>query len=357
MTQEQILKAVFSKQSDAIQQVIRRTCIVDYGVIVKVLGDNVVRVGISVADNVEDVQIITCTLVTLCSSAISVNIEAVEGDKVLVVFPRHFNPQMFNTGKKDPIIDDSIEGYTRYAGLALLINQFDYSSHRKNINISADGVLSVRLPYDENDTANVITAQTDSEGKISLDIAKDSDEDDADLVTLTVDQDGNADLTLQQGDVSVIKASSEGTLEYGVGDTNKITADLSDQDNNTITVSDSNGISVETSIDSDENSVMVVKQGEDGAITISSKGTLEYSVGDTNKITADLSDQSGNSITISDSNGTSIETSSDGMTITDTNDNSIETTSSGLTITDANGCTYETSSEGTVINGNLKVKK
>lgn len=277
MTQEQILQAVFAQQSDAVQQVIKRTCIVDYGVIVKVLGDNVVRVGISVANNVEDVQIITCTLVSLCSSALSVNIEAVEGDKVLVVFPRHYNPKMFDPEVTDPIIDDTVQGYTRYAGLAFLVNQFDYNSYKKSINISADGVLSVRLPYDENNHANVVTAQTDSEGKISLDIAKDSDKEDSDLVTLTVDQEGNADLTLQQGDVSVIKASSAGTLEYGVGDTNKITFDLSDQEDNKITISDSNSASIETSSD-------------------------------------------------------------------------------GMTITDKNGCTYETSSEGTVINGNLKVK-
>lgn len=284
MTQEQILKAVFSKQSDAIQQVVRRTCIVDYGVIVKVLGDNVVRVGISVADNVEDVQLITCTLVTLCSSAVSVNIEAVEGDKVLVVFPRHFNPQMFNTEKKDPIIDDSIEGYTRYAGLALLINQFDYSSHRKNINVSADGVLSVRLPYDENDTANVITAQTDSEGKISLDIAKDSDEDDADLITATVDQDGNANLLLHQGDTSAVNVLSEGKLEYLVGeDKNKITFDLSDTDGQTTVVS-TYGTSVTTDKDNNltvDNGKATVKIDNSGNVEVDAQGKYTIKNGST----------------------------------------------------------------------------
>lgn len=284
MTQEQILKAVFSKQSDAIQQVVRRTCIVDYGVIVKVLGDNVVRVGISVADNVEDVQLITCTLVTLCSSAVSVNIEAVEGDKVLVVFPRHFNPQMFNTEKKDPIIDDSIEGYTRYAGLALLINQFDYSSHRKNINVSADGVLSVRLPYDENDTANVITAQTDTEGKISFDIAKDSDEDDADLITATVDQDGNTNLLLHQGDTSAVNVLSEGKLEYLVGeDKNKITFDLSDTDGQTTVVS-TYGTSVTTDKDNNltvDNGKATVKIDNSGNVEVNAQGKYTIKNGST----------------------------------------------------------------------------
>lgn len=280
MTQDDLLTNIFKTQSTAIQQVIKRTCIIDFGVITKVLGENIVKVGIAVADSVTDIQILTCTLVSPCSASLSINIEPSVGDKVLIISPRHYNPDMFEVPEEDedlaPIIDNTCQGYTRLSALAILMNQFNYEKHKKSINISADGVLSVRLPYDDDDNANVITAQTDGDGKVTLDIAKDSDEDDADLVTLSVDQDGNADLTLQQGDVSVIKASSAGKLEYGVGDTNKITFDLSDQDNNKITISDSNSASIETS-------------------------------------------------------------------------------STGMTITDKNGCTYETSSEGTVINGKLKI--
>ena len=142
MTQDKILKTVFTSQSDSIQQVIKRTCIVDYGVITKVLGKNIVRVGISVADSVEDVQVITCTLVTLCSSSLSINIEANVGDKVLVVFPRHYNPKMFNVDNKDPIIDSTCKGYTRLAGLAFLVNQFDPNNHKNNIQVTSDGAFS-----------------------------------------------------------------------------------------------------------------------------------------------------------------------------------------------------------------------
>lgn len=248
MTQEQLLTAVFKTQSEAIQQVIKRTCIVDFGVITEVLGENVVKVGIAVANSIEDVQILTCTLLSPCSASIALNVEPSVGDKVLILSPRHFNPAMFEVTKEDPapIIDDTCQGYTRMAGLAILMNQFNYDSYKQSINISADGVLSVRLPYGE-DSANILTAQTDDEGKMSLDIAKDSDGDDADLVTLSVDQEGNADLTLQQGDVSVIKASSAGKLEYGVGSTNKITVDLSDTNSNKISITDSNGCTLETS--------------------------------------------------------------------------------------------------------------
>jgi hypothetical protein len=288
MTQEQVLQAVFAQQSDAVQQVIKRTCIVDYGVIVKVLGDNVVRVGISVANNVEDVQIITCTLVSLCSSALSVNIEAVEGDKVLVVFPRHYNPKMFDPEVTDPIIDDTVQGYTRYAGLAFLVNQFEYNAHRNNIQLTADGLLTARVPYDDNDSANILTAQTDSEGLMSLDIAKDSEEEGADLVTFTVDQEGNIGAILHQGDTSSINIFSEGKLEYAVGeDKNKITFDLSNTEDQITTIS-TYGVSVTTDKDNNitvDNGKASISADKDGAITITSNSDTTVTIDKNGNIT------------------------------------------------------------------------
>lgn len=160
MTQDQMLKAFFSKQSDAVQQVINRTCIVDFGIIIKVMGKNVVKVGLSVADNPEDVQIITCTLVNFCSSSVAVNVEAVEGDKVLVVFPRHYNPKMFNTGNKNPIIDSTVKGYSRYAGLAMLVNQFNESSYKTTVTVNKDNEITV-----DNQKAKVFI---DRNGNVSI---------------------------------------------------------------------------------------------------------------------------------------------------------------------------------------------
>ena len=178
MTQERMLEAVFKQQSDAVQQVLRRTCIVDFGVITEILGENVVKVGIAVADSIEDVQIIVCTLVSPCSATIALNIEPSVGDKVLILFPRHFSSSMFEVTESDPapIIDSGCQSYSRLGGLAILMNQFNYDKHKNRINISANG-----------------------------------------------------------------------TLEYSVGDTNKITLNLSDQETNKITISDSNGCTFETS--------------------------------------------------------------------------------------------------------------
>ena len=168
MTGEQILKAFFVKQSDAVQQVIKRTCIVDFGIIIKVMGENVVKVGISVADSPEDVQIITCTLVSFCSASVAVNVEAVEGDKVLVVFPRHYNPKMFNVNTKDPIIDSTLKGYSRYAGIALLVNQFNESSYKTTVTVNKDNEITVdngkaKVTVDKNGNVSIET-----QGKYSI---------------------------------------------------------------------------------------------------------------------------------------------------------------------------------------------
>lgn len=212
MTQERMLEAVFKKQSDAVQQILRRTCIVDFGVITEVLGENVVKVGIAVADSVEDVQIIVCTLISPCSATMALNIEPSVGDKVLILFPRHFSSSMFEVTEGDPapIIDSACQSYSRLGGLAILMNQFNYDKHRNNFQLSADGVLSIRLPYDDNDSANVITAQTDGEGKMSLDISK--NDGDASLVAVDIDQDGNANLNINNGKATV-KIDSNGNVE------------------------------------------------------------------------------------------------------------------------------------------------
>ena len=177
MNERQLVKIFMSRQSDSIQQVIKRTCIVDFGVIIKVLGKNVVRVGISVADSPEDVQIITCTLVNSCSSAIAVDVEPSEGDKVLVLFPRHYNPKMFNINVQEPVIDDSIKGYTCYAGLAFLVNQF-----------SEDYKATVKVSKDK----NIII----DNGKVSIEVSDGITVDNG-KAKVTIDSNGNVTIESQ----------------------------------------------------------------------------------------------------------------------------------------------------------------
>ena len=242
----EISKALFANLRTAVQAVVNRTCIVSYGIIKGFVSDEfdgVVEVEISVADDENDVEVITCVYAGLASQALTVHIKPVIGDKVLVLFPNKFDPEMFDKDKDEAIISESPRGYDLFAGIALPINQYKENDHRTVVKVE-DGVLSARLPYGDDDNADIITAQTDSEGTMVLDIAKDSDEESSDLVTLSVDQKGNASLVLQQGDVSTINVLSEGKLEYSVGDSNKLTADLSGDN---IVLSDSNSATITSS--------------------------------------------------------------------------------------------------------------
>lgn len=209
MNERQLVKIFMSRQSDSIQQVIKRTCIVDFGVIIKVLGKSVVRVGISVADSPEDVQIITCTLVNSCSSAIAVDVEPSVGDKVLVLFPRHYNPKMFNINVQEPVIDDSIKGYTRYAGLAFLVNQF-----------SEDYKATVKVSKDKNITVD--------NGKVSVKV---SDE-------ITVDN-GKAKVTIDSNGNVTIESQGKYTIKNNVTDLKDVINSLADKVKNLSTTGES----------------------------------------------------------------------------------------------------------------------
>ena len=200
MTDTQALKIFMSRQSDSIQQVIKRTCIVDFGIIIKVLGKNVVKVGVSVADSPEDVQIITCTLVSLCSSAVAINVEPSEGDKVLVVFPRHYNPKMFDVNSKDPVIDSTVKGYTRYAGLAMLMNQFREGDYKSLIEVKKDNSITI----------------DNGKAKVTL-----SDE-------ITVDN-GKAKVTIDSNGNVTIESQGKYTIKNNVTDLKDVINSLADE--------------------------------------------------------------------------------------------------------------------------------
>lgn len=253
MTQDEILKNIFKSQSNAIQQVIKRTCIVDFGVVVKVLGVNVIEVGIAVADSVEDVQLITCTLISPCSTAISMNIEPNVGDKVVVLFSRHYNPAMFKVkeGAQEPIIDDTCQGYTRLAGLAILMNQFDADVHNNFIDISKDGNLSLGLAYDGD--KDILTLNTDKNGAIHLDSNEgkfkfDVDNADGDISTKVTCNDATAEIN-KDSEITVTnpKASAKIDKDGAVTITSNTNTKINIDKNGNITLEAGGKVSIKNS--------------------------------------------------------------------------------------------------------------
>lgn len=130
MTTDFLLRAKNATFSNAVKAIIGRTCLIEFGVIKKVIANGVVQVAVSVAKNSSDVRILTCVLISPCSTSFAINFVPKENDKVLVFFPRRFNADMFSTNKTDIIEDENGEGFTPFSGLAILVNQFrsDYKN-------------------------------------------------------------------------------------------------------------------------------------------------------------------------------------------------------------------------------------
>ncbi len=149
----------------AVQTMISRSCIVDFGVIQKADKKGIVEVAVSVADSSEDIKYITCVLANTASSSVTVNIKPNVGDKVIVLYPRRFDSKMFSTDNKDVIVNKNARGYNLFSGIALLCNQYKVNSH-KNLITLEDGTATIQLVYNEDDDKNKVIASINSDGEL-----------------------------------------------------------------------------------------------------------------------------------------------------------------------------------------------
>ena len=150
----------------AVQTMISRSCIVDFGVIQKEKKKGIVEVAVSVADSSEDIKYITCVLANTASSSVTVNIKPNVGDKVIVLYPRRFDSKMFSADNKDVIVNKNARGYNLFSGIALLCNQYKVNSH-KNLITLEDGTVTIQLVYNEDDDKNKVIASINSDGEFA----------------------------------------------------------------------------------------------------------------------------------------------------------------------------------------------
>lgn len=137
----QALLQYTSNINTAVSNMIKKTAIIDYGVILEVISEGVVRVGLSVANSAGGVQMITCTLLSFCSDSFAIKVKPEVNDKVLVFYPRLFNADMFDKDRKEVIIDSEANGYNSLCGLAILYNQ--YRADYKNVITLNNGGLTI----------------------------------------------------------------------------------------------------------------------------------------------------------------------------------------------------------------------
>ena len=224
----------------AVQTMISRSCIVDFGVIQKADKKGIVEVAVSVADSSEDIKYITCVLANTASSSVTVNIKPNVGDKVIVLYPRRFDSKMFSTDNKDVIVNKNARGYNLFSGIALLCNQYKVNSH-KNLITLEDGTVTIQLVYNEDDDKNKVIASINSDGEF----AYSSNEN----FNLNVNKDG--ELAYSSNDNFNLNVSKDGSFELASNNV-QITANSNDEvsitnGKATVKIDSSGNVTVETS--------------------------------------------------------------------------------------------------------------
>ena len=224
----------------AVQAMISRSCIVDFGVIQKADKKGIVEVAVSVADSSEDIKYITCVLANTASSSVTVNIKPNVGDKVIVLYPRRFDSKMFSTDNKDVIVNKNARGYNLFSGIALLCNQYKVNSH-KNLITLEDGTVTIQLVYNEDDDKNKVIASINSDGEL----AYSSNEN----FNLNVNKEG--ELAYSSNDNFNLNVSKDGSFELASNNV-QITTNSNDEvsitnGKATVKIDSSGNVTVETS--------------------------------------------------------------------------------------------------------------
>ena len=242
----------------AVQAMISRSCIVDFGVIQKADKKGIVEVAVSVADSSEDIKYITCVLANTASSSVTVNIKPNVGDKVIVLYPRRFDSKMFSTDNKDVIVNKNARGYNLFSGIALLCNQYKVNSH-KNLITLEDGTVTIQLVYNEDDDKNKVIASINSDGEFAyssnenfnLNVNKDGElaYSSNENFNLNVNKDG--ELAYSSNDNFNLNVNKDGEFEL-VSNNVQITANSNDEvsitnGKATVKIDSSGNVTVETS--------------------------------------------------------------------------------------------------------------
>lgn len=308
--------ALSFSQSEMVRGLINRTLIVDWGTVKEVLGDgSVVQVLLSVTDNALSTTIVTCVLVSPCSSVLSVNLTPKVGDKVLVLSPRGYDSRMFNvTEDTEAIVNPSLRGYNKMTCIAILYNQFRPDTHKNSLEFTAEGALNLLLGYEkdtENDTEyNNVSLSVLQSGAVTLGLIYDKDNS-VYKVNFAVSADG--DVSLNVKDITTITVANDGTVTANVGydseaDKYKSVSVLNPDGSATVSFG---------SYDSD-------KSKYSGVIQAQADGYLQYENKD---------------------GKTKFQFTSNKMLMQDANECKVESTANGIS-----------GSKGIIINGKLKIK-
>ena len=127
-----------------VEAIIKRSCIIDFGIVQDVVSDGVVDVAVAVSKTKQDMLCMTCVLANIASKAFTLNVKPHKGDRVLVVYPRLYDDKMFDytdsEGDNLKLIENyEAKGYNLASGIAILISQYREAGHKNVITIDENG--------------------------------------------------------------------------------------------------------------------------------------------------------------------------------------------------------------------------
>lgn len=220
-----------------VESIIKRSCIIDFGIVQEVVSDGIVDVSVAVAKTEQDMFCMTCVLANIASKAFTLNVKPQKGDRVLVVYPRLYDDNMFNfTGSEEDDtklkVNYKAKGYNLTSGIAILLNQYKESGYKNFITVD-EGNISAEL--------NKVKLTTTKDGDITVNNGKATagiDKDGAittgnEKATINIDKDGavtvdNGKATInvdKNGNVSV-DAQGKYTIKNSSTDLFSVISDL-----------------------------------------------------------------------------------------------------------------------------------
>lgn len=127
-----------------VEAIIKRSCIIDFGIVQDVVSDGIVDVAVAVSKTKQDMLCMTCVLANIASKAFTLNVKPHKGDRVLVVYPRLYDDKMFDftgsEGDDTKLIENyEAKGYNLASGIAILISQYREAGHKNVITIDENG--------------------------------------------------------------------------------------------------------------------------------------------------------------------------------------------------------------------------
>lgn len=178
-----------------VETIIKKRCIIDYGIIEAVPANGVVEVAVAVANTPENMYYLTCVLANIASSSLTINIKPKIGDRVLVVYPRMYDENMFtvpenDNDKKKIIVNEKAGGYNITSGIAILLNQYKKDSHERLLDVTEE---TIKLMF------NDIQLELNKDNEITVS---------NDKAEVKVDKDGNVTVDAKSGKITLKNSSA-----------------------------------------------------------------------------------------------------------------------------------------------------